>query len=86
MKNDIWLSILDRTASWSEINEFLTYYRTTEIDNFDTLQMLCFTDIENYASIHTKAADPVDDLFYSYVKYFFWPIIYPDAGPDISLA
>ncbi len=77
VKNEIWNAIVARTADWNEIIEFINYYRATEISNFNTLQLLCFSDIENYASIHAKAGDEVDNVFYSYVKYFFWPFVYP---------
>ncbi len=90
MKNEIWIAILGRTANWNEIIEFINFYRATEMSNFDTLQLLCFSDIENYAAIHSKAEDPVDNLMYSYLKFFFWTFVYPngyhdgDHAPDLA--
>ncbi len=82
MNNEIWIAILGRTATWAEIIEFINYYKNTEMSNFDTLHLLCFSDIEHYASIHTASGEPVDDVFYSYLKFFFWSLVYPNGYYD----
>ena len=82
MKNEIWVAILGRTASWNEIIEFINFYKSTEMSNFGTLQLLCFSDIEHYAAIKSASGEPVDDLFYSYLKFFFWPLVYPNGYYD----
>ncbi len=82
MKNEIWIAILGRTANWNEIIEFINYYKSTEMSNFDTLQLLCFSDIEHYAAIHSASGESVEDLFYSYLKFFFWSLVYPNGYYD----
>ncbi len=76
--NEIWTRILDRDADWSEIIDFLRYCKTKFSKNFNTLQLLVFADFSHYTMIHHNAGDPVEEIFYSYLEYFFWDLVDSD--------